>query len=103
LKLDTLPGHAGIGHTRWATNGKVYEINAHPHLCSDDSIAVVHNGIIENYCELRKELEKEGPVEKFPPEPRTLIARYFAANGMNLRFESGLQPGSRSNVKFKLH
>jgi len=57
LKLDTMPGQVGIGHTRWATHGRVNKINAHPHLCSDNSIAVVHNGIIENYVELRKGLE----------------------------------------------
>ena len=64
LKLDTMPGCAGIGHTRWATHGRVNEVNAHPHLCSDKSIAVVHNGIIENYEELKKDLEKEGIVFK---------------------------------------
>lgn len=64
LKLDIMPGHVGIGHTRWATHGRVNEINAHPHLCSDESIAVVHNGIIENYCELKKDLEKKGTVFK---------------------------------------
>jgi len=64
LKLDTMPGHVGIGHTRWATHGRVNKINAHPHLCSDNSIAVVHNGIIENYSELRKDLEKKGIIFK---------------------------------------
>ncbi len=60
LHLDTLPGHVGIGHTRWATHGKVNTKNAHPHLCADNSIAVVHNGIIENYSDLKKEIEKTG-------------------------------------------
>ena len=64
LKLDTMPGRVGIGHTRWATHGRVNRINAHPHLCADRSIAVVHNGIIENYSELRKDLEKNGTVFK---------------------------------------
>ena len=64
LKLEIMPGHVGIGHTRWATHGRVNETNAHPHLCSNESIAVVHNGIIENYDELRKNLEKEGIVFK---------------------------------------
>ena len=64
LKLDTMPGHAGIGHTRWATHGRVNKINAHPHLCSDMSIAVVHNGIIENYSDLRKDLEQNGTIFK---------------------------------------
>jgi len=56
LDLGRMPGHTGIGHTRWATHGDVTYKNAHPHYGCTDRIAIVHNGIIENYKELREEL-----------------------------------------------
>jgi glucosamine--fructose-6-phosphate aminotransferase (isomerizing) len=57
LKARPLDGRTGLGHTRWATHGGVNEANAHPHRSCDGRIAVVHNGIIENYQELRRELK----------------------------------------------
>jgi len=60
MQLDTLPGKIGIGHTRWATHGKVTDLNAHPHPSNSEKIAIVHNGIIENFEELKKELESQG-------------------------------------------
>ncbi|MEM2092069.1 MAG: glutamine--fructose-6-phosphate aminotransferase, partial [Candidatus Bathyarchaeia archaeon] len=60
LNLDDLPGSVGIGHTRWATHGAPSKINAHPHLDCNGQIAVVHNGIIENFAEIRGELENLG-------------------------------------------
>ncbi len=59
-EIENLQGSIGIAHTRWATHGEPSKINSHPHTDSNEEFAVVHNGIIENYVELRKELEKKG-------------------------------------------
>jgi glucosamine--fructose-6-phosphate aminotransferase (isomerizing) len=60
--LDDLPGRVSLGHIRWATHGAPSKVNAHPHTDCNDQIAVVHNGIIENFLELRNELEDRGHV-----------------------------------------
>jgi len=60
LNLDSLPGNMGIGHTRWATHGAPLQVNAHPHSDCTGQIVVVHNGIIENFSELKLELENAG-------------------------------------------
>jgi glucosamine--fructose-6-phosphate aminotransferase (isomerizing) len=60
LRARPAPGCQGIGHTRWATHGPANDINAHPHVGGDGVVAVVHNGVIENYSALKRQLQAEG-------------------------------------------
>ena len=71
LKKRPLSGNLGIGHCRWATHGAPNQVNAHPHLDCTGDIAVVHNGIVENYAKLKKELVKEG--HKFTSQTDTEV------------------------------
>ncbi len=59
-QIPLLKGTTGVGHTRWATHGGVTKENAHPHVSCDKKIAIVHNGIIENFSKLKEELKKKG-------------------------------------------
>ena len=81
LGLDQLHGSTGIGHTRWATHGKVTDKNAHPHLSNSGKIAIVHNGIIENFEELKSNLQNKG--YKFQSETDTEVI----ANLIQLNFD----------------
>jgi len=86
LNLDEMPGLIGIGHTRWATHGAPSMINAHPHFDCENKIAVVHNGVIDNFMELRKELSEKG--HRFSSETDTEIIPHmiedFMKNGLDL-------------------
>ncbi|MGB6892876.1 MAG: glutamine--fructose-6-phosphate aminotransferase, partial [Xanthobacteraceae bacterium] len=78
LLREPLNGTIGIGHTRWATHGRPTENNAHPH--ATDKLAVVHNGIIENFAELRRELEKQGA--KFATDTDTEVIAHLVTAEM---------------------
>ena len=83
LEQNPIQGGLGIGHTRWATHGEPSDVNSHPHFNMDKTIAVVHNGIIENYMELKEELQSEGV--KFLSQTDTevvahLVDKYYEGN-----------------------
>jgi glucosamine--fructose-6-phosphate aminotransferase (isomerizing) len=80
LNLDDMPGRIGLGHTRWATHGAPYQANAHPHTDCEGKIAVVHNGIIENFSELRAELVALG--HKFVSKTDTEVISHLIEENM---------------------
>lgn len=104
LETQKTPAHIGIGHTRWATHGKPEEHNAHPHFDMTDRVAVVQNGIVENYRELREELRSLGCT--FASETDTevipnLIERALAdlrSTGELDKFDSPLSEATRRVV-----
>ena len=73
LKTTPLQGNLGLGHTRWATHGKPNDINAHPHLSEDGKLAVIHNGIIENYLELKEKLVAQGHIFASETDTEVLV------------------------------
>ena len=85
LDRDPVDGTCGIAHTRWATHGEPNQINAHPHTSGDGKLAMVHNGIIENYQSLKATLEKRGYTFSTETDSEVL------ANLIHLNFEGNLE------------
>lgn len=83
VEAEPVSGMIGIGHTRWATHGAPVERNAHPHLSMNGEFVVVHNGIVENYLELREELSAEGVIFKSDTDTEVIVQliEKFASDG----------------------
>src|ERR1700722_14205211 len=96
LEREPLLGVTGIGHNRWASHGKPSEKNAHPHLSSNGRIAVVHNGTIENFVELRTMLQGEGFV--FESETDTEVVAHLVERALLTR-DSTLQEAVVATLK----
>ena len=90
IDADPIAGDYGVGHTRWATHGRPTEENAHPHRDCTGRIVVVHNGIIENYLDLKHELQREG--HTFVTETDTEIVAHLVEREMK---DDGLENGVR--------
>lgn len=101
MNLKCLEGNIGIGHTRWATHGTVSKTNAHPHIDCENKIAIVHNGIIENYRDIREELTRKG--HKFTSETDSEVIAHLIEDNLATQDSPGsaAEPGSSCSNTFE--
>jgi glucosamine--fructose-6-phosphate aminotransferase (isomerizing) len=97
LRAKPIDGDYGLGHTRWATHGRPTEENAHPHRSSNGRICVVHNGIIENYLELKRELQKHD--HRFQSETDTEVVAHLIEQHLREQPDLGLEGAFRETLK----
>ena len=95
LDLTDMPGNFGIAHVRWATHGDPSKLNSHPHVDEDNHIAVVHNGIIENYLEIKEKLILEGHV--FKSDTDTIISSFLASFNLKTKLMHCLRNVKKEN------
>src|SRR5208283_1902134 len=93
IRMSPVDGTYGIGHTRWATHGRPTEENAHPHRDCHGDIVVVHNGIVENYLQLKHQLEAEGHV--FKTETDTEIIAHLVEKNFHGNLEDSVRAAIR--------
>jgi glucosamine--fructose-6-phosphate aminotransferase (isomerizing) len=96
IATEPIDGIYGVGHTRWATHGRPTEENAHPHQDCSGKIVVVHNGIIENYLDLKRELQKQG--HKFVTETDSEVIAHLLEHEMKVDSKHGLEDATRRSL-----
>ncbi len=97
LQEEPLDGQTGLGHSRWATHGRPAEENAHPHRDCSGRIVVVHNGIIENYLELKRELQKDD--HRFQSETDTEVIAHLIEKHLRRNHQAGIEGAFRETLK----
>ena len=97
LDLTDMPGSFGIAHVRWATHGDPSKLNAHPHVDEENRVAVVHNGIIENYLEIKDELTKKG-MSFYSETDTETVAKLLEFHSRKVEDKMGIRASSTTEI-----